>query len=96
MLPSMRWVLVNNHSESLLAPRASNSPTFTHPSSKSIPTTKGLPWAINYYEDFLILYPDSPLVGDAEKALVKMKEIYAENKLITADFYYTRKNQRVA
>ena len=53
--------------------------------------------AINYYEDFLILYPESHLVGEAEKALKNMREIHAQSKLRTADFYYVyRKNQRAA
>ena len=92
-------LLVNNHSESLLAPQAHLKLADIYASLVKGPTyDQGSTLeAINYYEDFLILYPDSPLVGDAEKALVKMKEIYAENKLITADFYYTyRKNQRAA
>jgi outer membrane protein assembly factor BamD len=92
-------LLVNNHSESLLAPQAHLKLADIYASLVKGPTyDQGSTLeAINYYEDFLILYPDSPLVADAEKALLKMKEIYAENKLITADFYYTyRKNQRAA
>jgi outer membrane protein assembly factor BamD len=92
-------LLVNNHSESLLAAQAHLQLADIYAS-----LVKGAKYdqgstleAINYYEDFLILYPDSPLVADAEKALVEMREIYAQNKLQTADFYYIyRQNQRAA
>ena len=37
------------------------------------------------------------LVGEAEKALTQMREIYAQSKLRTANYYYIyRKNQRAA
>ena len=92
-------LLVNNHSESLLAAQAHLQLADIYASLVKGPTyDQGATLeAINYYEDFLILYPDSPLVANAEKTLVRMREIYAQNKLITADFYYTyRRNQRAA
>jgi outer membrane protein assembly factor BamD len=92
-------LLVNNHSESLLAAQAHLQLADIYASLVKGPKyDQGSTLeAINYYEDFLILYPDSPLVADAEKALVKMREIYAQNKLQTADFYYTyRQNHRAA
>ena len=53
--------------------------------------------AINYYKDFLILFPDSPDVGIGEKGLDKMNEVYAKSKLQRGYFYYKyRKNYRAA
>jgi outer membrane protein assembly factor BamD len=91
--------LVNNHAESILAPDAHLKLAGIYASLvKGDMYDQGSTLeAINYYEDFLILYPESHLVGEAEKALVRMREINAQSKLKTADFYFTyRKNQRAA
>ena len=53
--------------------------------------------AINYYKDFLILYPDSPDVGLGEQGLDEMNEVYAKSKLQRGYFYYKyRKNYPAA
>lgn len=53
--------------------------------------------AINYYKDFLILYPDSADVGIGEQGLDKMNEVYAKSKLQRGYFYYKyRKNYPAA
>ena len=91
--------LVNNHAESILAPDAHLKLAGIYASLvKGDMYDQGSTLeAINYYEDFLILYPESHLVGEAEKALILMREINAQSKLRTADFYFTyRKNQRAA
>ena len=43
--------------------------------------------AISYYEDFLILFPDSELVPQAEEGLKKVNEIYAQSKFIMGEYY---------
>ena len=91
--------LVNNHPESVLAPDAHLKLAGIYASLvKGNMYDQGATLeAINYYEDFLILFPESHLVGEAEKSLAKMREIYAQSKLKTADFYFIyRKNQRAA
>jgi len=43
--------------------------------------------AISYYEDFLILFPDSELVPQAEEGLRKVNEIYAQSKYTMGEYY---------
>lgn len=43
--------------------------------------------AISYYEDFLILFPNSKLVSDAEKGLLEVNEIYAQSKYLMGEYY---------
>jgi len=43
--------------------------------------------AISYYEDFLILFPESELVPQAEEGLRKVTEIYAQSKYIMGEYY---------
>lgn len=53
--------------------------------------------AINYYEDFLILFPNSRYVEKAEVGLESTVEIFAQSKLMIGDFYYVyRKNNAAA
>jgi outer membrane protein assembly factor BamD len=43
--------------------------------------------AISYYEDFLILFPDSELVPKAEEGLRRVSEIFAQSKFIMGEYY---------
>ncbi|MEQ9825549.1 MAG: outer membrane protein assembly factor BamD [Puniceicoccaceae bacterium] len=43
--------------------------------------------AISYYEDFLILFPDSELVPQAEEGLREVNEIYAQSKFLMGEYY---------
>ncbi|MGB0371771.1 MAG: tetratricopeptide repeat protein [Opitutales bacterium] len=52
--------------------------------------------AISYYEDFLILFPDSALVGDAESGLETMKEVYARSKFDLGEFYFLYRRNTTA
>jgi len=52
--------------------------------------------AINYYQDFLILFPRSQYVDEAEEGLRRVSEIYAQSKLITAEFYYVNRHEEEA
>ena len=44
--------------------------------------------AISYYEDFLVLHSDSPLVADGEEGLAEMREIHARSKYVLGHYYY--------
>ncbi len=52
--------------------------------------------AINYYQDFLILFPRSQYVAEAEEGLRRVSEIYAQSKLILAEFYYVNRHDEKA
>ncbi|MGJ3242939.1 MAG: outer membrane protein assembly factor BamD [Opitutales bacterium] len=52
--------------------------------------------AISYYEDFLILFPNSPYVDDAEEGLSEMREVYARSKYDLGEFYYRYRNNTTA
>ncbi|MDR3316898.1 MAG: tetratricopeptide repeat protein [Puniceicoccales bacterium] len=44
--------------------------------------------ALNYYQEFLILFPDSPRVDEAEAGLKEVMELRAAGKLSIGNFYY--------
>ncbi len=48
--------------------------------------------SINYYEDFLLLFPENPLVPEVEVKLANGRDLYARSKLIMGDFYYRYRN----
>lgn len=52
--------------------------------------------AINYYQDFLILFPRSQYVEEAEEGLRRVNEIYAQSKLLIAEFYYVNRHDEEA
>lgn len=52
--------------------------------------------AINYYQDFLILFPRSQYVEEAEEGLRRVSEIYAQSKLLIAEFYYVNRHNEEA
>ena len=52
--------------------------------------------AINYYQDFLILFPRSQYVDEAEEGFRRVSEIYAQSKLIIAEFYYVNRHEEEA
>lgn len=53
--------------------------------------------AVNCYREFLILYPDSPQVPDAEQGLEEARDLLAASKLNMGNFYYHRRqNPRAA
>jgi len=49
--------------------------------------------SINHYQDFLILYPDSTDVGEAESGLARMLEMQAQSRIKMADFYYFKRSR---
>ena len=52
--------------------------------------------AISYYEDFLVLFPNSSHVGEVEANLKKMENLLAKSRLDLGDFYYYYRNNTTA
>lgn len=44
--------------------------------------------AMNYYEDFLILFPQSAYVESAEEGLAQVRDIHARSKLVLGEYFY--------
>lgn len=52
--------------------------------------------ALRWLTFFVEKYPDSPLVGDAEKKIAKCRKILAEREMYIGRFYEKRKNHKAA
>lgn len=52
--------------------------------------------AMSYFEDFLILFPESRFVPEAERGLREVSGIYAGSKLLLGEFYYVDRNETEA
>ncbi len=52
--------------------------------------------AISYYEDFMILFPDSNYLGEVEADLERMENLLASSRLNLGDFYYYYRNNNSA
>lgn len=52
--------------------------------------------AISYYEDFLVLFPDSQNVGEVEANLRSMENLLAGSRLSLGDFYYLYRTNNTA
>ncbi len=52
--------------------------------------------AISYYEDFLVLFPESSSVGEVEANMRKMENLLASSRLTLGDFYYYHRNNNTA
>lgn len=91
--------MINNYSQTLLAPDAYLKLAQTHASLVDGPyydqgSTKE---SITYFTDFMLLFPSDTNIGTAEKGLDGMKTMLAESKIRMADFYfYKRSNFRAA
>ncbi len=91
--------MINNYSQSLLAPDAYLKLAQTHASLVDGPyydqaSTKE---SITYFTDFMLLFPSDGNIGSAEKGLDGMKTMLAESKMKIADFYfYKRSNFKAA
>ena len=48
--------------------------------------------AMSYYEDFLVLFPAHPKVGEAEEGLTETMDTYAKSKLVLGEYYYHFRN----
>jgi outer membrane protein assembly factor BamD len=91
--------MINNYSQTLLAPDAYLKLAQTHASLVDGPfydqgATKE---AITYFTDFMLLFPSDSNIATAEQGLDGMKTMLAESKMRMADFYfYKRSNFRAA
>jgi outer membrane protein assembly factor BamD len=90
--------IINAYWESVLTPDAYLQLAQTHASLVDGPlydqsSTKE---AITFFEDYMILFPGDPNIGEAEKGLSDMKSVLAESKLKVADFYYNKRNNLTA
>lgn len=91
--------LINYYPQSMLAPDAYFNMAETYSS-----LVKGSEYdqgatrqAISYYEDFLILFPESNFTGSVEANLASMQNLLAESRLKLGDFfYYYRSNNTAA
>lgn len=53
--------------------------------------------ALSYFEDFLILFPNDPRVGEGEKGVADMRTVLARSKIELGDWYFRyRSNYRAA
>ena len=91
--------MINNYSQTLLAPDAYLKLAQTHASLVDGPyydqgATKE---SITYFTDFMLLFPSDGNIAAAEKGLDNMKTMLAESKIRMADFYfYKRSNYKAA
>jgi len=90
--------LINNYPQSMLAPDAYYNMAQIYSS-----LVKGYEYdqgstrqAISYYEDFLVLFPQSNYTGEVEANLEKMENLLASSRLNLGDFYYLYRNNNTA
>lgn len=90
--------MINNYSQSLLAPDAYLKLAQAHASLVDGPfyDQASTREAITYFEDFMILFPSDASVGSAEKGLNDMKQVLADSKMRMADFYFYKRSNYVA
>lgn len=86
--------MINNYSQSLLAPDAYLKLAQMHASLVDGPyydqaATKE---SITYFTDFMLLFPGDGNIGSAEKGLDGMKTMLAESKMKIADFYFHKRS----
>lgn len=48
--------------------------------------------AMSYFEDFLVLFPRHPEIGEGEEGYTTMLNQYAESKLVLGKYYYIHRN----
>lgn len=90
--------LINYYPQSMLAPDAYYNLAKTYAN-----LVKGEEYdqgstrqAISYYEDFLVLFPNSSSVGEVEANMRKMENLLASSRLTLGDFYYYHRNNNTA
>lgn len=90
--------LINYYPQSMLAPDAYYNMAETYSN-----LVKGAQYdqgstrqAISYYEDFLILFPQSSYLGKVEGNLDAMEDLLARSRLNLGDFYYNYRGNNTA
>lgn len=82
--------LITNYPDSVLAPNAylTLAQTFASLVNGAYYDQGATREAISYYEDFLILFPESENISEAEVGLQEMKDTMARSKFLIGDFYW--------
>ena len=86
--------LINTYPRSLLAPEAylELADTFADMVAGSKYDQGATEEAIRYFQDFMILFPESPRIAEAENRLNEMQEVYSRSKYEIAEFYLKKRN----
>jgi outer membrane protein assembly factor BamD len=86
--------LINTYPRSLLAPEAylALADTFADMVAGSKYDQGATEEAIRYFQDFMILFPESPRIAEAEDRLNEMQEVYSRSKYEIAEFYLKKRN----
>jgi outer membrane protein assembly factor BamD len=82
--------LINYYPHSMLAPDAyyNMAQTYSNLVSGAQYDQGSTRQAISYYEDFLILFPQSSQLGQVESNLIQMEDLLARSRLNLGDFFY--------
>lgn len=90
--------LINYYPQSMLAPDAyfNLAETYANLVQSEEYDQGSTRQAISYYEDFLVLFPESQSVGEVEANLRKMENLLASSRLTVGDFYYLYRNNNTA
>lgn len=90
--------LINYYPQSMLAPDAYYNMAQTYASlvSGEDYDQGSTRQAISYYEDLLILFPNSEQLGEVEAGLEAMENLLASSRLSLGDFYYTYRANNTA
>ncbi len=85
--------LITNYPNSILAPDGYLRMAEVHEQTVDGPLydQSATKESINYYEDFLILFPRHSEVAQAEDGLARMRDMLAKSRLKIADFYYLKR-----
>ncbi|BET67696.1 hypothetical protein ASA1KI_26140 [Opitutales bacterium ASA1] len=85
--------LITNYPNSILAPEGYLRMAEVHEQTVDGPyyDQAATRESINYYQDFLILFPRHEEVGKAEEGLARMNDMLAQSRLKIADFYYFKR-----
>lgn len=90
--------LINYYPQSMLAPDAYYNMAQTYSNLVSGPQYDqgSTRQAISYYEDFLILFPQSSYLGEVESNLITMEDLLARSRLNLGDFFYNYRANNTA
>lgn len=90
--------LINYYPQSMLAPDAyySMAETYSELVAGHEYDQGATRQAISYYEDFLILFPQSSYLGEVEANLAAMQNLLAQSRLSLGDFYYYYRSNNTA
>lgn len=90
--------LINYYPQSMLAPDAyyNMAQTYSDLVNGAEYDQGSTRQAISYYEDFLILFPQSSKLGEVESKLVAMEDLLARSRLKLGNFFYNYRSNNTA